>query len=88
MKFSAMIGRVSRTIFFINIENTYDNLCLSIGGMTIPQPSPERSRHGSPNGMEDNQDRQSPGPGACGRNGQQESEEVMCFFLHIQFNRN
>lgn len=47
----------------------------------MPQPSPERSRHGSPNGMEDNRSRQSPGGGGgtcgSGRNGHsQDSEEV------------
>lgn len=48
----------------------------------MPQASPERSRQSSPNGMEDNRSRQSPGTGGgncgSGRNNhmQQDSEEV------------
>lgn len=48
----------------------------------MPQGSPERSRLGSPNGMEDNGSRQSSGAGGgtcgSGRNNhnQQDSEEV------------
>lgn len=60
----------------------------------MAQASPERSRQGSPNGMEDNRSRQSLGPGGgnsgSGRNNhsQQESEEVCwihLFILNCQF---